>query len=130
MRRCLVLACVFTTYATSVPAQTSSAALAAREWRQQHERAVIDEFFLLLSLPNISSDKANIQRNAEFIAVMMQKRGVPRKAGEHSRYLPSGVRRDQDARCDARSFTHTTMDSRWIQRNGPRLRFSQPCALE
>jgi hypothetical protein len=67
------------TYAVSALAQSNPAALAARQFRQQHERAIIDEFFSLLSLPNISSDKANIQHNAEFIAGMMQKRGVPAK---------------------------------------------------
>ena len=57
-------------------AQTNPAAAAARQWRQQHERAIIDEFFSLLSLPNISRDSANIQRNAEAIVQMMEKRGV------------------------------------------------------
>jgi acetylornithine deacetylase/succinyl-diaminopimelate desuccinylase-like protein len=56
--------------------QTNPAALAARKFRQQHERAIVDEFLALLSIPDIASDKANIQRNAEFIARMMEKRGV------------------------------------------------------
>jgi acetylornithine deacetylase/succinyl-diaminopimelate desuccinylase-like protein len=57
-------------------AQGNPAALAAHEWRQQHERAILDEFFTLLSIPNIASDKGNIQRNAELIATMMEKRGI------------------------------------------------------
>ena len=56
--------------------QTNPAALAARKFRQQHERAIVDEFMALLSIPDIASDKANIQRNAEFIAKMLEKRGV------------------------------------------------------
>lgn len=57
-------------------AQDNSAALAARQWRQQHERAILDEFFALLAIPNVASDKANIQRNAEAIAAMLEARGV------------------------------------------------------
>lgn len=59
-----------------VVAQDNPSALAAREWRQQHERAIVDEFFTLLAIPNIASDKENIQRNAELIASMLEKRGV------------------------------------------------------
>lgn len=57
-------------------AQTNPAAVAARAWRQQHERAIVDEFVTLLAIPNIASDKANIQRNADAIVKMMGKRGV------------------------------------------------------
>ena len=62
---------------TAVPA--NPAAQAARKWRQQHERAIMDEFVGLLAIPNIASDHANIQRNAEAIAQMMEKRGVAAK---------------------------------------------------
>jgi acetylornithine deacetylase/succinyl-diaminopimelate desuccinylase-like protein len=58
-------------------AQDNPAAKAAREWRQQHERAIVDEFVELLKIPNIAADKPNIQRNAELIAAMLEKRGVP-----------------------------------------------------
>ncbi len=57
-------------------AQTNPAAKAARGWRQQHERAIVDEFVALLSIPDIASDRANIQRNAELIQKMMEKRGI------------------------------------------------------
>jgi acetylornithine deacetylase/succinyl-diaminopimelate desuccinylase-like protein len=56
---------------------TNPAALAARQWRQQHERTIVDEFITLLSIPNIAADRANIRRNAETIAKMLEKRGVP-----------------------------------------------------
>jgi acetylornithine deacetylase/succinyl-diaminopimelate desuccinylase-like protein len=55
------------------------AAQAARKWRQQHERAIMDEFVALLAIPNIAADHANIQRNAEAIAQMMEKRGIAAK---------------------------------------------------
>jgi acetylornithine deacetylase/succinyl-diaminopimelate desuccinylase-like protein len=60
-------------------AQTNPAALAARHWRQEHERAIVDEFVTLLSIPNIASDRANIERNAELIQNMMEKRGIASK---------------------------------------------------
>ncbi len=62
---------------TSTPANPASQA--ARRWRQQHERAIVDEFVSLLSIPNIASDRPNIQRNAETIARMMEKRGIAAK---------------------------------------------------
>lgn len=55
------------------------ASQAARQWRQQHERAIMDEFISLLAIPNIAADRANIQRNAETIARMMEKRGIAAK---------------------------------------------------
>jgi acetylornithine deacetylase/succinyl-diaminopimelate desuccinylase-like protein len=57
-------------------AQTNPAAVAARQWRQQHERAIVDQFVSLLSIPNIASDQPNIRRNAELIAKLMQDRGI------------------------------------------------------
>ncbi len=75
MKRCLFLVGLLACAASSL-AQTNPAALEARRWRVKNERAIIDEFFSLLSLPNIASDKANIQRNAEAIAAMIEKRGV------------------------------------------------------
>jgi acetylornithine deacetylase/succinyl-diaminopimelate desuccinylase-like protein len=67
-------------FAAALSAQTftptNPASLAARQWRQQHERAIMDEFVALLAIPNIAADRANIQRNAESIAAMMEKRGI------------------------------------------------------
>jgi hypothetical protein len=65
--------------AAAAMAQDNAAARAAREWRQQHERATVDEFFALLAIPNIARDRDNIQRNAETIARLLEKRGVASK---------------------------------------------------
>src|ERR1700733_4526034 len=62
---------------TVVMAQSNPAAQVARQWRQRHERAIVDEFVTLLSVPDIARDRENIQRNAELIAQMMGKRGIP-----------------------------------------------------
>jgi acetylornithine deacetylase/succinyl-diaminopimelate desuccinylase-like protein len=67
------------TSTTLLQAQSNPAAIAAKQWRQQHERAIVDEFIALLSIPNIAADRANIQRNADLIAKMLEKRGVTPK---------------------------------------------------
>jgi acetylornithine deacetylase/succinyl-diaminopimelate desuccinylase-like protein len=77
MRRCLILAVLCAAFPGSISAQTNPASLAARQWRKNHERAIIDEFFSFLSVPNIASDKPDIQRNAEMVRSMMEKRGIP-----------------------------------------------------
>src|ERR1019366_10153480 len=64
-------------------AQGNSAAVAARKWRLTHEHEIIQEFSELLAIPNVASDRANIQHNAEVIAAMMEKRGV------HARLIAS-----------------------------------------
>jgi acetylornithine deacetylase/succinyl-diaminopimelate desuccinylase-like protein len=57
-------------------AQSNPAAQAARQWRQQHERAIVEELVTLLAIPNVTSDRDNIQRNAELIARMLEARGI------------------------------------------------------
>jgi acetylornithine deacetylase/succinyl-diaminopimelate desuccinylase-like protein len=59
-----------------VQAQSQRAAVVAREWRKAHEADVVQQFTSLLSIPNIASDNENIQRNADLLVSMLQKRGV------------------------------------------------------
>jgi acetylornithine deacetylase/succinyl-diaminopimelate desuccinylase-like protein len=47
-----------------------------RDYRSAHEAAIISEFVQLLSIPNVSSDRVNVRRNAEFIKEMMSRRGI------------------------------------------------------
>ena len=79
MKWCLLLAGLCVAFAEPVSAQSNTTALAARQWRQNHERAIIDEVFSLLSLSNIARDKTEIQKNAEMIKGMIEKRGIPSK---------------------------------------------------
>ncbi len=65
-----------------IEAQTNPASIAARHWRETHERAIIDEYFQLLSIPNIATDQVNIRRNADLIVAMLKKRGVDAKLVE------------------------------------------------
>ena len=52
------------------------AATAARNWREDHERAILREFIDLLAIPNIATDLPNIRRNAAVISELLEKRGV------------------------------------------------------
>ncbi len=57
-------------------AQSNPAAQAARKWRQQHERVIVEELVTLLAIPNVTSDRENLQRNASAIVRMMERRGI------------------------------------------------------
>jgi len=63
-----------------------------RDYRQAHERQILDEFTRLLAIPNIASDKENIRRNAQFILEMMQRRGLnPQLLEAKSKDTPPAV---------------------------------------
>jgi acetylornithine deacetylase/succinyl-diaminopimelate desuccinylase-like protein len=47
-----------------------------RAYRQASDHAILAEYFDLLSIPNSALDTPNIQRNAEFIASLLRKRGL------------------------------------------------------
>jgi acetylornithine deacetylase/succinyl-diaminopimelate desuccinylase-like protein len=70
----LVLSGVFGSGQAFVP--SNPAAVAARQYRSQHERAILTEFTKLLAIPNVATDHANIQRNAEAIAAALRQRGL------------------------------------------------------
>jgi acetylornithine deacetylase/succinyl-diaminopimelate desuccinylase-like protein len=57
-------------------AQSNPAAIAARDWRQKHELPIVQEFFELLSTPNVSSDRGGTRKTAQQIVQMYAKRGV------------------------------------------------------
>ena len=62
---------------TGLIAQTPKQA--AQQWRAAHEQQILQEFTALLSIPNVASDKANIQRNAEVLMAALEKRHVAAK---------------------------------------------------
>ncbi len=47
-----------------------------RQYRKDNEAKIIDEYIKLVSIPNVSRDSANILRNAAFIKIMMEQRGI------------------------------------------------------
>src|SRR5262249_3592797 len=46
-----------------------------REYRRQHEGAIVRDFAKLLALPNMASDTPNIRANASFIMGLLEQRG-------------------------------------------------------
>jgi acetylornithine deacetylase/succinyl-diaminopimelate desuccinylase-like protein len=86
MKRFLVslgLAC-----GTIALAQQNPAALAARNWRETHERAILAEFMDLLAMPNLARDEAAVRKNAAAIVSMLEKRGVRARLLEESGVPP------------------------------------------
>jgi acetylornithine deacetylase/succinyl-diaminopimelate desuccinylase-like protein len=64
---------------SSVLADPAAVAKQTRAWRLNHEREILAEFSELLSIPNLASDAPNIQRNADAIRAMCEKRGLATK---------------------------------------------------
>jgi len=60
----------------ALAAEPAAVAKQAGDWRRQNERQILEEFSELLAIPNLASDRPNIQRNAELIAAMLKKRGL------------------------------------------------------
>ena len=54
MRRCAVTLVLLAASVVQLSAQTNAAAMAARRWRQQHERAVVEES---LALPDVTNGR-------------------------------------------------------------------------
>ena len=77
MKTALVLSLLL--LAPSLRADPASVANQARAWRIAHEKQILAEFAELLSIPNLASDKPNIQRNAEAIKALCEKRGLTTK---------------------------------------------------
>lgn len=47
-----------------------------RAWREAHERTVVTEFVKLLSLPNVATTVADVDRNAAYIEAELKARGL------------------------------------------------------
>jgi acetylornithine deacetylase/succinyl-diaminopimelate desuccinylase-like protein len=46
------------------------------KYRKENESKIIDEYVKFVTIPNVTRDTANILRNAAFIKVMMEQRGI------------------------------------------------------
>ena len=73
------LALILALLAGSVRADPGAVANQARAWRIGHDKQILGEFAELLSIPNLASDTPNIQRNAEAIKTLCEKRGLTAK---------------------------------------------------
>jgi acetylornithine deacetylase/succinyl-diaminopimelate desuccinylase-like protein len=63
-----------------------------RAWRQQQEPALVQSFVSFLAIPNVAGDSVNIQKNADFIQLMMKQmeiEGIQLLTGKRSGYPPA-----------------------------------------
>src|SRR5688500_19263085 len=65
-------------YASAL-ADPATVAQQTRTWRANHERDILTEFADLVAIPNLADDAPNIQRNAEALRAMCEKRGLATK---------------------------------------------------
>ena len=79
-------------FVLAVCCATACAQSTVRDYRQAHERQIIDELTRLLTIPNVAADKENIRRNSHFILEMMQRRGLsPQLLEAKSKDTPPAV---------------------------------------
>jgi len=64
---------------SALQAGPADVARQTRTWRVNHEKEIIAEFADLVAIPNLANDAPNIQRNAETIRAMCEKRGLVAK---------------------------------------------------
>ena len=65
------------------------ASVAAREYRERHEPAILRELADLLALPNVARDSAAIRRNAEHLVRMLEQRGIDARTLENDGHPPA-----------------------------------------
>ncbi len=61
---------------------------AAREWRKTQGTSILEEFVEYLALPNVAADLPAIEKNAAYMAVELEKRGVQVEIWQHEAVTP------------------------------------------
>jgi acetylornithine deacetylase/succinyl-diaminopimelate desuccinylase-like protein len=56
-------------------AQAAEVRETVRAWRKSHEQAIVAEFVALLSIPNVATNVADVNRNADYIQGQLRDRG-------------------------------------------------------
>ncbi len=72
----LFAASLFAAAAASPPGDAAALRAEVRAWRAAHEVEIVRELAQLLAIPNLASDRVNIERNAAAIAQALARRGV------------------------------------------------------
>lgn len=75
-RACLLLLAFMFGPAGLLAADQNAALTAARDYRQTHGAEILAAYAELLAIPNVASDRANIERNAEYLRDQLERRGV------------------------------------------------------
>lgn len=66
--------CLVALALTALAAAPGPVVTGVRAWRAQHEAQILRELITFLSIPNVATDKADIQRNADALVAMFQNR--------------------------------------------------------
>jgi len=69
----IAYACV--TLVASTTAQSANVRDAARTWRKAHEQMIVGQFVALLSMPNVATNVADVDKNAAYIEGELKTRG-------------------------------------------------------
>ena len=56
-------------------AQATNPRDTVRVWRKAHEKAIVADFITLLSMPNVATNVADVEKNAAYIEGQLQARG-------------------------------------------------------
>ena len=56
-------------------AAAASPKAAVRAWRQAHEKQILTDFTALLAMPNVATTVPDVEKNAAYIAALLEKRG-------------------------------------------------------
>ena len=56
-------------------AAAASPKAAVRAWRQGHEKQILADFTALLAMPNVATTVPDVEKNAAYIAALLEKRG-------------------------------------------------------
>ena len=92
MFRPLLLTGIATFLAIQLASASARGTDSVRAYRKAHEHEILMEFIQLLSIPNVSSDRENIRRNADAIMLMMKRRGLnPRLLEAADKAAPPAV---------------------------------------
>lgn len=75
LRTILMVAALGLAATTARAAPSTSPAPQARAWREAHEKEIVADFVKLLSLPNVASTVADVERNADYLQGLLKDRG-------------------------------------------------------
>jgi len=68
-----LIACLFL---TGLLSYSQTVQQKVNQYRKENEPKIIDEYIKFVTIPNVTRDTANILRNAAFIKMMMEQRGI------------------------------------------------------
>ena len=63
-------------FLTGLTSHSQTVQQKVNQYRKENESKIIDEYVRLVAIPNVTRDTANILRNAAFIKMMMEQRGI------------------------------------------------------